>query len=165
MDKRQGLIVAILGGVLAVLLIAVIVIAATRKPDLIVSDFEAPPFDEGAILGIPEEAATRGDYNSIDVEGSYRFSICGAPSFSEGSLVPYFASNGDNEVWLLLKVYDEDGTELGKSGLIRPGECIRSVALSRAPVGKTVRVKILSYEQGTYYSRGTASAVLPLMRE
>ena len=165
MDKRQGMIVAILGGVLAVLLTVLIVVAATRKPDVIVSDFEAPPFDEGAVLGIPKEASARLDYRSIDVEGIYSFSICGAPSFAEGSLVPYFASNRDNEVWLLLKVYDEDGTELGKSGLIRPGECIKSVALSRAPSGKTVKVKILSYEIGTYYSRGTASAVMPVIQE
>lgn len=162
MDKQQRLIVAILGGILAVLVICLVVLVLTRTPEIIVSDFDKPPFDENALLGTPEEAVAREDYRTINVKDNYSFSICGAPSFADGSLVPYFASHGTNEVWLLLKVYDVDGTELGKSGLIRPGEYVKSIALSRAPSGDTVQVKILSYEPETYFSRGAASAVLPL---
>ena len=161
MDKRQGLLVAILGGVLAILLIILTVLALNQKPDVIVSDFEAPPFDSNALVGIPQEVIAREDYRALDVNGNYTFSICGTLSFSDGLLAPYFASHGENEVLLRIKVYDIDGTELGKSGLIRPGEYVKTVALSRTPTGNTVTVKVLSYEPNTYYSHGTASATLP----
>lgn len=162
MDKRQRVVVVILGGVLAAALILLAVLLATRSPDVIVSEFEAPPFDGSALLGVPEEAIALGNYRSVDVNGNYSFSICGAPAYKDGNLLPYFASHGENEVWLLLKVYDADGTELGKSGLVRPGEYVTSIALSRTPTGHAVTVKVLSYEPDTYFSRGTASATLPL---
>lgn len=164
MDKRQRLIVAILGGLLVVALIVLATLALTKAPDVIISDFEAPPFDEGAVLGIPEEATARGNYHEANVEGCYSFSICGTPAYENGRLYTYFASHGDNEVWLLIKLYGTDGTELGKSGLIRPGECIPSVALSATPTGAEVRVKIFSYEPETYFSRGSASATLALLQ-
>ncbi len=164
MDKRQRLIVAIFGGLLVVALIVLAVVALTRTPDVIISDFEAPPFDEGAILGVPEEATARGDYQEGTVEGCFSFSICGAPAYENGRLYPYFASHGDNEVWILIKVYGADGTEIGKSGLIRPGECIPSVALSSAPTGTEIRVKMFSYEPDTYLSRGSASATLAFLQ-
>lgn len=162
MDKRQRLTVAIFGGLLAAALILLAVLMLAQAPDVIISDFEAPPFDEGAVLGIPEEATAHGNYHEATVEGCYSFSICGAPAYENGRLYPYFASHGDNEVWLLIKVYGADGTEIGKSGLIRPGECIPSVALSSAPTGTEVRVKIFSYEPDTYFSRGSASVTLAL---
>ncbi len=164
MDKRQHLIVAIFAGLLAAALIALAVVALTRKPDVIISEFEAPPFDEGAVFGIPEEVTARGDYHEGTVKGCFSFSICGAPVYENGRLYPYFASHGDNEVWLLIKVYGADGTEIGKSGLIRPGECIPSVELSSPPKGNEIRVKIFSYEPDTYLSRGSASATLALLR-
>ena len=164
MDKRQRLIVAILGGLLVAALIVLAVVALTRTPDVIISDFEAPPFDEGAILGVPEDVIARRDYQEGTVKGCFSFSICGAPVYENGHLYPYFASHRDNEVLLLIKVYDADGTELGKSGLIRPGECIPSVALSSAPTGTEIRVKMFSYEVDTYFSRGSASATLALLQ-
>ena len=164
MDKRQRLIVAIFGGLLVAALIMLTALLLTKEPDVIISDFEAPPFDEGAVLGIPEEAIADGNYHEGTVEGCYSFSICGAPVYENGHLYPYFASHGDNEVWLLIKVYGADGTEIGKSGLIRPGECIPSVALSTTPTGTEVRVKIFSYEPETYFSRGSASATLALLQ-
>ena len=164
MDKRQRLIVAIFGGILVVALIMLTALLLTKEPDVIISDFEAPPFDEGVVLGVPEEIVARSDYQDGTVEGGFSFSICGAPVYENGYLYPYFASHGDNEVWLLIKVYGADGTEIGKSGLIRPGECIPSVALSSAPMGNEIRVRIFSYESDTYLSRGSVSATLALLQ-
>lgn len=160
MDKRQRLILAILGGLLAVAITVLTVLLATRSPNTVISEFQAPPFEESALVGVPEEVLARADFHTIDVKGNYTFAICGAPEYSDGQLFPYFASHGENEVWLLLKVYGADGTELGKSGLIRPGECLGSIALSEPPVGETVSVKVLSYEPDTYFSRGSATVNL-----
>ena len=162
MDKRQRLVLAILGGILAAALILLAVLLLTRSPDSIISDFHAPPFEENALVGVPKDILERADYRQVDVEGNYTFSICGAPEYKDGRLFPYFASHGNNEVWLLLKVYDINGTELGTSGLLRPGECVKGITLKTAPVGGSVKVKILSYEPETYFSRGSASATLSL---
>ena len=164
MDKRQRLIVAIFGGLLVVALVVLTVLALTRTPDVVISDFKAPPFDENAVLGVPDEVSAKGNYHEGTVDGCFSFSICGAPIYENGRLYPYFASRGDNEVWLLIKVYGADGSEIGKSGLIRPGECIPSVALSSPPTGSEIRVKIFSYEPDTYFSRGSASATLALIQ-
>ena len=162
MDKRQRLVLSVLGGLLAAALILLAVLLATRSPDTVISEFQAPPFEESALVGVPKEVLARADFRPIDVKGNYTFAICGAPEYTDGQLFPYFASHGDNEVWLLLKVYGADGTELGKSGLIRPGECLGSIALSSPPVGETVTVKVLSYEPDTYFSRGSATVNLRL---
>lgn len=162
MDKRQRLILAILGGLLAAALTVLAVLLATRSPETVISEFQAPPFEESALVGVPEEVLARADFHTIDVKGNYTFAICGAPEYKDGRLFPYFSSHGENEVWLLIKVYDADGSELGRSGLIRPGECVKAIALKAAPSGKEVRVKILSYEPDTYFSRGSAAVNLPL---
>ncbi len=162
MDQRQRLALAIPCGLLAAALIVLTVLLATRSPETVILEFQAPPFEENALVGVPTEVLARADYRPIDVEGNYTFAICGAPEYKDGQLIPYFASHGENEVWLLIKVYDADGSELGRSGLIRPGECLKSVALKTAPTGETVTVKVLSYEPDTYFSRGSATVNLPL---
>ena len=162
MDKRQRLIVAIFGGLLVAALTVLAVLLATRSPETVISEFQAPPFEESALVGVPEEVLARADFHTIDVKGNYTFAICGAPEYKDGRLIPYFASHGENKVWLLIKVYDADGSELGRSGLIRPGECVKAIALKAAPSGNAVRVKILSYEPDTYFSRGSAAVNLPL---
>lgn len=162
MDKQQRLALAILGGVLAVLLILLTVLALSREPNVIVSDFEAPPFEENVLADVPDEVLDRADFRSLDVKGNYVFSILGSPDFRNGDLLPYLASHEENKVFLLIKVYDADGTQLGKSGLIRPGECLPSVALTRAPMGNTVSLKVFSYEPDTYFSRGSATLNLAL---
>jgi hypothetical protein len=163
MDKRQSIIVAAFGAILAVAVTALIVMA-TRPQEVIIADFKAPPFDGEAVFGVPEEAFENGDYHQSTVQGCYTFSVCGEPVFENGRLYPYFASNEGNDVWLLIKVYGSDGAELGKSGLIRPGECIPSVKLSAEPKGDEIRIKIFSYEPDTYFSRGSASATLALIK-
>ena len=162
MDRQQKIMIAVLGAVLAAVLVALIVVVASRRPEIIVNDFETPPFEENALSGAPAEAADMPDYREITVEGSYTFALRGAPVLDGDRLLLYFTSHKDNDAWLLIRVYDMDGTQLGTSGLLRAGKYVEAVTLSAPPAGETVRVKVLSYEPGTYYSKGAASATLPV---
>ncbi len=56
-----------------------------------------------------------------------------------------------------MRILDEHGDILGESGLIRPGEYVRSVKLDRVPKKSTViALKIMAYEPDTYRSAGSA---------
>ncbi len=69
-----------------------------------------------------------------------------------------FANPQSNDVWLKLRVLDAQGNLPGETGLIRPGEYLRSVALM-APLqkGTPIELKIMAYEIDTYYSAGAVS--------
>ena len=62
------------------------------------------------------------------------------------------------DVWLKLRVLTADGTLLGETGLIRPGEYIKSVSLtSEVEDGTAIKLKIMAYEPDTYYSAGSVT--------
>ena len=55
----------------------------------------------------------------------------------------------------LCMIYDGAGNILGETGLIRPGEYVRSVNLTALPQPDAeVSYKIMSYEPDTYFSCG-----------
>ena len=56
---------------------------------------------------------------------------------------------------------DEQGNILGESGVLKPGQYIRSMQLENVPQqAGIVLAKILTYEPETWYSMGSASAQL-----
>jgi hypothetical protein len=88
--------------------------------------------------------------------------LCGAPQLREdGTLGLYFTNPAENQVWLRLRLYDEAGTLLCESGLLRPGEFLPAVRLSApAAPGASLSARIYSYEPDTYFNRGSATAVV-----
>ena len=159
MDKQQKTVIIILAAVLLVAVVVLFSVLFGRKSEIQVLDFEKPPFEANAVFGKPtvEQSLM---YRDIDVGGSFVFSICGCPVVENNELVLYFSSNENNVPWLLIKVFDTDGNEIGKSGVLRAGEYVKSVTLSKIPEDGKVKVKIISYEPDTYYSMGSASAEL-----
>lgn len=70
----------------------------------------------------------------------------------------YLTNPAENTVWLKLRVLDTNGSILGETGLLRPGEYVRTVALSAAPTpGTSITLKIMGYEPDTYLSAGSAT--------
>ena len=68
----------------------------------------------------------------------------------------YFTNSEKFDVWLKLRVLTADGTLLGETGLIRPGEYVKSVSLtSEVEDGTAIKLKIMAYEPDTYYSAGS----------
>ena len=162
MDKVQKSIIAILTMILVALLMYLTSMITSRGQEIIIKDFTAPPFEENIELGVPyvEEVL---NYSDITIEGNYSFSIAGTPLLEENELSVYFTNPKENEVWLLLRVYNALGEQIGATGIVRPGEFVKSVTLDSSVTDESIRVKVLSYEPDTYYSLGTASATLPVV--
>lgn len=120
------------------------------------SVFSPPPFDENAQQGEPEVPEGLG-YSRLDAQ-EYQVSLCGAPVVRDGNAILYLTNLASNEVWLKVRILDEDGQMLGESGLLKPGEYVEAVKLSSVPEEDiAVQLKLMAYEPETYYSAGAAS--------
>ncbi|MDO4340614.1 MAG: hypothetical protein Q4C91_21450 [Eubacteriales bacterium] len=130
--------------------------ALTKTTEKDSSAFTPPPFEENAEQGEPKVPQELG-YSLLDAE-EYQVSVCGAPVVQDGEAVLYLTNPSSNEVWLKVRILDEDGQLLGESGILKPGEYVKSVSLSAVPKEDTaVQLKLMAYEPDTYYSAGAAS--------
>lgn len=160
MDKQQKIILGAVGALtLAVAIVLIAVAVAPIRP--VRGDFTPPEFDGAAIVGAPD-ASLASQYGKMTVSEGFEFCMSASPTLTGNDLALYFASPETNTVWMLLRVYDESGNLLGESGLVRPGEYLPSLTLTAVPTGETVRASVLSYEADTYYSMGSANAMLQL---
>ena len=164
MDKKQKIVIAVIGGLIAAALITLVVLLLARDSMAKVGEFVAPPFDAEAKAGEPAGLDESLGYKRMDIENAFSFAMCGKLFLKEGRVNAYFTNPEDNGVWLLVKVYDESGKKLlGQSGIIKNGEYVEKITLSDPPE-KTAPVvfKIYSYEPETYYSMGSASGKFTL---
>ena len=154
MDKTQKIILTVLALVLVAVLVTVTLIMS--------KDFTPPPFEAAAVTGTPTvtDSSLRFGYAKVSEELS--LGLCGTCVFSDGALQVYLTSPAENTAWLRIKIYDEKGKLLGESGLLRPGEYVKTVALSSTPTGETLKIKLLSYEPDTYYSLGSAELTVSI---
>lgn len=129
---------------------------ACGEPEPVVGEFVPPAFDPAAVVGTPEVPEGLG-YGELDVKGIYKVSVCGVVR-PNGNKADVFLTNPvENAVWLKLRILDAEGELLGETGLIRPGEYVQSVTLSRVPEqGSAITMRVMSYEPQTYYSAGEA---------
>ena len=161
MDKQQKIVVGAMAILLAVVLVVVAVLLL-RPKETVQTEFTPPAFDKSAVSGMPNAVPESLNYGSPTTQNEFGFFLCGTPAVTEDNrLRCYFTSPSSNNVWILLKVYDQEGNLLGASGLLRPGEYVEYIDLNQAlPKGSAIRIKVLSYEVQTYYSKGTAQGVL-----
>lgn len=119
--------------------------------------FVPPEFDPAAQVGspsVPEDL----NYREVYREGmGFSSKVCATVTAEGNTAVIYFTNPKENTVWLKLRMMAADGTVLGETGLIRPGEYVRSVVLKGVPVsGSGIKLKIMAYEPETYHSEGSA---------
>lgn len=117
--------------------------------------FTPPVFDRAAIAGIPDVPENLG-FSPLEVEQGYKAYVCGK-LFADGRNVDlYFTSPETNIVWLMLRITDETGNILGETGIIRPGEYVKTLVLNEMPEKEiNVKLKIIAYRPETYTSMGT----------
>lgn len=149
--------VPLLCGVLAVVLIVMVTaLFFGRKQET--AEFAPPPFDPAAVAGVPEVPESLGYISPYQEGMGYRFSVCGNVVLEGSSAVIYLTNPAENEVWLKLRVLDENGNLLGETGLVKPGEYVKDVALTEnLPAGAPIQLKIMGYEPETYLSAGSAT--------
>ena len=140
---------------LALLAVIGMIIAISIGGDKEQSEFVPPEFDAAAVKGIPDVPDDLG-YSSPYQEGmAYKFSVCGKISADDVATV-YFTSDEENDVYLKLRILDEKGNILGECGLIRGGEYVKEIRLSRElKAGEKIKLKVMGYEVDTYYSAGS----------
>lgn len=141
--------------IIAVLSVITMIIALSLSGKDEKGEFIPPEFDAAVIKGIPDVPENLG-YSSPYQDGmAYRFSVCGKVFAGDAATV-YFTSDEENDVYLKLRILDESGNILGETGLIRGGEYIKEVTLSRKLVAyEKIKLKVMGYEKDTYYSVGS----------
>ncbi len=150
----------------AVMVVAVVVssiVVANRPPKI---EFIPPEFELNAVAGTPD-IPDEYDYKELYQDGmSFSAGLCGAV-FQEGAeLVVYFTNPESNTAWLKLRIMDEQGNILGESGLLKPGEYVRSVSLNTdTAAGTAVRMKIMGYEPETYNSIGSVTVKTDILTD
>ena len=151
--KNKDHTLPILFGVFAVLLIAMITaLCIPKTPEFV------PPAFEAAVQGTPEVEESMG-YTELYKEGmAYRVSVCGVPTVDGQDLTVYFTNTEGNETYLKLRVLDTGGNNLGETGLLKPGEYVKTVTLDKTlAAGENLKLKIMGYEPETYESAGSVS--------
>jgi len=118
--------------------------------------YSPPPFEAKALEGIPNppDDVSYGEINS----GSFLVGFAGIIQRNDDdSLQVYFVNPEENDVHLMCTIADDNGGELYKSGLLRPGEYL----VNLEPITKNisggrdnVTVEIYAFEPETYYSKG-----------
>lgn len=98
-------------------------------------------------------------YTELYQDGmAYRVSVCGVPQINGNELTVYFTNTEGNEQYLKLRVLDEKGNTLGETGLLKSGEYVKTVTLSKElPVGTKIKLKVMSYEPEDYTSAGSVA--------
>ena len=153
MERIHKLILGVLSGILIIGIIATVIVAVNRGNN----KFTPPPFDKTAVSGMPEVEDQSLGYGVLALKEGYVIMVCGNPVVEDGKAVVYFTAEGANTVWVRLVLMTEDGEQLGSSGLLKAGEYVRTIELSREiNEDMPIVMKFLSYEPDTYYSQGSA---------
>lgn len=151
-DKR----VTVLGAVFAVaFIIMAVALAAPREAAW--GEFVPPAFEAAAETGIPQVSEDLGYIAPYQDGMAYRFAVCGNVLTEGNQAQVYFTNPAENTVWIKLRIFDGAGEMLGETGLLKPGQHVRYVALKGdlAP-GTPIQLKIMGYEPDTYTSAGAA---------
>ena len=122
-------------------------------------EFVPPPFDAGAVVGTPDiENPEAIGYTELDAK-AYKLSVCGLVKLDGNSADIYFTNPDTNDVWLKIRVLDKKGNILGETGLIRPGEYVKTITFDKKvpKVGDEITMKIMGYQPDTYYSAGAVN--------
>lgn len=131
---------------------------ALLRPTEKTVEFTPPPFDTAAERGTPTVPEELGFISPFREGMSYRFSVCGKVKVSGDTADIYLTNPAENEVYIKLRILDENGNTLGETGLVKPGEYVRGITFSTVPAtGATIRLKIMGYEPQTYESAGAVN--------
>ena len=118
--------------------------------------FTPPAFDAAAVRGAPDVPDGLG-WSPVEAADAFTAYLCGGVTANGQTADVYFTNADTNTVWLKLRILDGGGETIGETGLIRPGEYVRSVEFTRLPPnGANIKMKIMAYEPETYFSAGAA---------
>ena len=152
--KRQRQLLATVA-VLCALSVAVMIYALVT-PKTVTGQFVPPHFEAAAVSGTPQVPDGLG-WQELDAK-AYKVGLCGELIPNGQAVDVWFANPAENTIWMKLRLLDSKGNLLGETGVLRPGEYVRSVNLNTVPAAGTALVmKVMAYEPETYTSAGVVS--------
>jgi len=168
LSGTQIAIVCLLGAAIVAALIVLIVMAgasADRQQTVIRGKFTPPPFESAAVTGVPEVDEALG-WSELAIREGYVVHVCGMLNASADGIVPvWFSSDSGNSVWVKLRMRSGDGSILGETGILKPGEYVESLQLrdmAALTSGMDVVLQVMGYEPETYYSAGSVGLATTL---
>lgn len=136
--------------------VALIVVLCIPEKEPTLGEFVPPAFDSAAVAGTPTVSDDLGYMECYQDGMGFRFWACGNVLLDGKNANVYLTNPEGNEVWLKVRILDANGNILGESGLLKPGEYVKSVELAKQlAAGTTIKLKIMAYEPDTYYSAGS----------
>lgn len=153
-EKNIPLMIAALLCILSVAAMTIVLVFSAGKTEPMF--FTPPPFDADAVQGVPDVPENLG-WAEVDAQ-VYKASVCGVVIPNDDTADVWFTNPESNSVWLKLRVLDSEGTVIGETGIIKPGEYVQAVTFTDVPgEGDTIELKLMAYEPETYYSAGSAT--------
>ena len=138
--------------------IALIVVLCIPDKEPVKGEFIPPSFESAAVQGTPTVGDELGYMECYQDGMGFRFWACGKVMLEGKNANVYLTNPESNNVWLKVRILDAQGNILGESGLIKPGEYVKSVELNEQPaVGTSIKLKVMAYEPDTYYSAGAVA--------
>lgn len=153
--KKNNTPIYIAAAVCAVCVIFLIVaLCIEKKP--VQGEFTPPSFDSAAVTGTPTVDESLGWFTPAAEGLDMKVSVCGEVIIKDGKADVYFTNHEGNDVWMKLRIIDDEGNILAETGIIKPGEYIRTIAFDTVPKdGQIIHHKVMAYEPDTYYSAGS----------
>lgn len=166
MSKKEICILSVLAALIVAAVIAAVCIRGSREPERVVGEFTPPPFAENAVAGAPDPTEVDGlPYGTLTLSDQISISMVSTLSVDEnGDVEIWLTAPATNKGWVMLRLVDQQGRVLAESGVLKPDQFIRTMHLDTVPKSTgIILAKILTYEPGTYYSMGSASAQVKLI--
>ena len=119
--------------------------------------FDPPKNETNAIQGVPSQPDE--SWLAVYKEGmSFSAHVCAEVRVVNRQAQVFFTNDPDNTVWLKLRITDKNNNVIGESGILKPNEYVKEVKLkTNLSKGEVLKLKIMSYEPGTYYSMGAVT--------
>ena len=147
---KKNKITIILSAILLLLIIFIVflIINLINK-----TTFEKPKFDKLSVDKIP--ANLNYETSALEITSDYKIYIDATPKVSGNYLNVNFVSFDTNNIWIKIRVLNEDSDVVAESGLVRPGEYLKKIKLDRKLESSSkITYVIMGYEIDTYFSEG-----------
>ncbi|MCR5635644.1 MAG: hypothetical protein K6F76_00470 [Clostridiales bacterium] len=152
MKKSSLLLISALVCAVSVIFAVVVLFVTSNAAN---PNFTPPPFDGNAVTGTPVLDSDSG-YGEADAT-AYKVGVCGKIATDNNNAFIYLNNLPENNVWIKARIFDTNGEIIGESGLIKQGEYLPYVTLSRVPEDNKLTVKVMAYEPDTYHSAGAVT--------
>ena len=153
--SKKSKIYVTLSAVFCAICVIIMISVIITPQKAVQGDFTPPQFDSSAVSGEPSVPDNLGYISPYRNGMEFRASLCGNIIVNGETADVYFTNNRQNDVWLKLRITDENGNILAETGIIRPGEYVKSIQFTQKPEnGQKIICKIMAYEKETYRSKG-----------